>query len=410
MRKIEYFYLRLTIVLFAVFPIIPEKIKGLPIIILSLIIVKYLSELKKNSIDIRFFLILSSIFILNLLSIFYNFSFKFPFSKIETSLSLILIPLFFSLIMKRKEVLILKKNEFTLLFIASSSLLSIILLMYFYKLDLFSTPLKVNSFRKTVLEIPFIYAHPIYMSTYFAISILFIIDRIKKEMLNTKTIILYSSSLLVLSSNLLLLSSKGVLISLIISFIFYLTISIRRKFIKYLPSLLIISSFILIIYISPTLERRFREFTIKTTFTKFDINNSTSIRIAIYKCTLKTIKKSPFLGYGWGYSNLKLYNCYKMNNEFLYKKKFNTHNQYFSILLNGGIVALAVFFFFLFYIFKLSYKNKDYFFSSIIVFYLLLFLTENILERQSGLIIFIFIISYFTFINKYNNSDKELKD
>ena len=394
--------LYLSIILFSVFPLLPEKIKGLPVALLTILSINKLIEWKKVKFDYKIFIILSSIFLINFFSVFYNLSIHLPFSKIETSLSLMLIPLFFSLAKNDENILNRYKKKFIDLFIISTGILGGISILYFYKLGLFSGELKVNSFRQAILDIPWLSGHPIYISTYYAISILFIIYQLKL-IKKTVSYILYFIIFIILVVNLALLSSKGVLISLLIAIIYYLFTRIKNKKIGLFVTILFILSFTYIIKTTPTLERRFREWSKKTTYTRFDPNNSTSIRLEIYKCTIKTIKESILLGYGWNKSKGKLFQCYKKNNQYLYKKQYNTHNQYFSLMLNGGIIALFALIYFMIYVYIIAIRNKDYLLSAILIFYILLFFSENILERQTGIILFIFIVSYFAFLDKNNS-------
>ena len=79
---------------------------------------------------------------------------------------------------------------------------------------------------------------------------------------------------------------------------------IKFKIKKISTKIIILGLFFITFFISisylPTLERRFRELKIKTTYTKINPNNSSSIRVGIYDCVIKTIIKKPILGYGLG--------------------------------------------------------------------------------------------------------------
>jgi O-antigen ligase len=75
------------------------------------------------------------------------------------------------------------------------------------------------------------------------------------------------------------------------------------------------------------------------------------------------------------------------------KRKFNSHNQYLFICLNSGLVGLSIFLFFVFYVFKTAFLKRDYFLLGILVFFLVAFLFENVLSRQSGVILFSFLIN-----------------
>lgn len=391
--------LLIGIIVFAFFPLFSEKTKGVPVILFTIIstVLFYFAERKK--IDLKFFLINSSLFIINLFSIFYSFSLVFPLKKIETSLSLIVIPFAFSIINNDNYKSL--RKLFINTFILASSLLSIILLIYYFHLGLFNEGiLKVNSFRKAATSIAFLQDHPIYISMYFGLSVLFLTNIFAKiNAISNKLRALYLFCFGVLFVGLILLSSKGVLITIVISVSYYLWVILKGRIKYYIISMILIS-FISLIIFSPTVERRFRELTINTTYTKFHTSNSSSLRYAIYKCVLEKVNKSPLTGYGWGESKKSLNDCYKGKWQYLYNGNYNSHNQFLGYTLNGGIIGLIILLLFISNAYINSLKNKDFLFSSVILFFSLIMMFENILERQSGLILFIFTICLFKFLKE----------
>lgn len=76
-------------------------------------------------------------------------------------------------------------------------------------------------------------------------------------------------------------------------------------------------------------------------------------------------------------------------------KKLNSHNQFISFYLDGGIIAFMTLVAFLSWQFMHAIKNKKYLYFSILILFTLEMFSENILSRQSGLILFIFLISFF---------------
>ncbi|MEN8185833.1 MAG: O-antigen ligase family protein, partial [Bacteroidota bacterium] len=132
---------------------------------------------------------------------------------------------------------------------------------------------------------------------------------------------------------------------------------------------------------------------------KIDKYNSSQIRIAIWKTSLENIKEAPIFGYGIGDVKSVLNESYKSNFPLLLEKNYNSHNQYFGIWLSTGIIGLLLFFYFLSFNYKLAIDSKDYLFLAILIFFSLNFLTENILERQTGAMLFFFLINLFGFYN-----------
>lgn len=377
------------ICLFGVFPILPSRLKGLPVVVLFIVSIFFLKK-EKRKFNVKGFFKLSSLFFVLFLSIFYTGSFYFPIDKIETSLSLFIIPLSFYLIGSN-----IKSNHnrlFIKCFIFSTTVLSITSIFYYYFNNLFKKDyFKVNSFRKLIVEIPIINDHPIYISLYLAITILFSIAVFPKINKNKKVILIVISLINVF--HLFLLSSKGIIIAVLISVVLLLMLLLNNTWTKLKVTSFIIVLFIFGLIYFPNLNRRFKELTIKTTYTELQITNSTSLRISVYKCAIEKIKQKPILGYGWGAGDMALIECYKEKSEYLYREKLNSHNQYLDYYLNGGIIAILVLMYFLYQQLIISIREKKYLFTSIIILFGIQMLSENILNRQSGIIIFIFIIS-----------------
>lgn len=378
----------LVLFLFGLFPILPSKLKGLPVFFLVLIAIYSFRIRKTKKFDVKFFLLLSSLFIINIISLLNTMS--FPIKNIETSISLVLIPLIFSFM----NISFSKKALLTFIkpFIYSSTFLAISHLTYFFLLGLFNeTSLKVNSFRKAVLEIPLLNDHPIYVSLFLSVALIFIINYGKK-----KEYFLFLSSLIIIF-DLFLISSKGVLIALLVAILINLCFFVKTLKVKLISVSVVLGFFIISFFYFPTLERRFRELKIRSTYVKIDPNNSSSIRYGIYKCVFETIKEKPVFGYGFG-SSPQL-ECYQKKSEHLFLLKYNSHNQYLGYFLNAGFFGVITLLFFVVYLFRFSYRYKDYLFFSLILFFSIVMLTENILERQSGVILFTFIINLFFYFN-----------
>lgn len=378
---------------FGVFPILPFKLKGIPVFILLVIAIWIFFNKKAKKFPLKLFLIFSSLFFINILSLLNTFS--FPGKKIETILSLVLVPIGFFMIyefISRKH-----KLFFTKTYIFSTLILAISHFFYYFTIGLFNgNSLKVNSFRKAVTEIPILNNHPIYVSVFLSIAVLFSIYFFKKE--NKKNKLILIAFCILFFIDLFLISSKGVLVALFFALIFYLFISIKKRNIRLIVLTVFISSFILSIFYIPTLERRFRELKIKSTYQKIQPNNSSSVRIGIYKCAFKTIMEKPLFGYGFGTSPQK--KCYKTLSHHLFLESYNSHNQYLGYVLNAGVFGAITLLFFIFFILRTSWNNKDYLYVSIIILYAIIMLTENILERHSGLILFIFIVNLFFITNQ----------
>jgi O-antigen ligase len=390
-----------SICLFGFFPLLPSRLKGLPVVVLLILASYFFFKKKKRKFPTKEFLRLSPLFFVSFLSIFYTGSFFFPKNKIETSLSLVIVPLAFCLLHYKK----IKRSFvffFIKCFILSTTILSIISLYFYYDNNLFKKGgFRVNSFRKLILEIPIINDHPIYISLYLALSLLFSIA-IFSIINNNKKIILIIINLINIF-HLLLLSSKGVIIGVLISSVLFLILKLKNKRNKLILVFLIVSMTLLCIMYFPNTSRRFRELGVKSTYEKLEITNSTSLRIFVYKCAIEKIKTRPILGHGWGKGDSSLIDCYKDKSDYLFKQKLNSHNQFLDYYLNGGILLLFILIYFIYHQIIISIKQKKYLLTSTIVFFTIQMLSENILNRQTGIIMFIFMICLFKFQSKVLN-------
>jgi O-antigen ligase len=384
--------LKICFIIFGFLPILPKPLKGLPVILLFLIAIYY--GIKSNFKDFKLITLLigSSLFLVNIFSLINTFS--FPKNKIETILSLLVVPLSFSLL--NKQIKSSHERSFIIVFSITSILLSTIHFYFYYSLGLFNdTSLKVNSFRTAVVEIPLVHDHPIYVSMYLAVTILFMPWFYKNITSKVKYVFILGSFLCVI--DLFLLTSKGVIISI---FCCWMVLTFKNFQIKkFSNKIIILGLFLVLFFVSishiPTLERRFRELKIKTTYTKINPNNSSSIRIGIYDCVIKTIIKKPILGYGLGVTPQR--KCYEKVSKHLNIINYNSHNQYLGYLLVAGIIGFLVLFGFLLFHFKNSIYRKNDLYFIIVFFFSLIMFAENILERQSGIILFIFLMNLFEY-------------
>lgn len=141
------------------------------------------------------------------------------------------------------------------------------------------------------------------------------------------------------------------------------------------------------------------------TYEEFNPTLSTSIRLGIYDCSFTIIKQQLFMGYGVGDAQKELNLCYANKSDILLMHRFNSHNQYLDVAIKTGLIGLFVFLGFLAINFRNAIKKKNKPLIMILVLYCLLFLVENVLSRQSGVILFFFLICFFN--NQNNHLIKE---
>lgn len=120
-----------------------------------------------------------------------------------------------------------------------------------------------------------------------------------------------------------------------------------------------------------------------------------SARLAIWECSWSAIKKQPLFGFGVGDVRNELKIVYHEKNFILGESQgYNTHNQFFDVFLTTGIVGLIVFTLVMFSILKISIQQKNLIITSLLIILILSMLTENILNRNQGVMIVGLILGF----------------
>jgi O-antigen ligase len=131
--------------------------------------------------------------------------------------------------------------------------------------------------------------------------------------------------------------------------------------------------------------------------------NGTNVRQSIYYCTTLLIKQSWLAGIGTASLQEHLNTCYFMVAAVdIVDNNFNTHNEYLNVWLGLGLLGLIVFLTLIINSFYWA-KGNDIHLVFLLLFSLFCF-TENLLERQVGVLFFTLWNSYFL-ISKWNKNE-----
>lgn len=121
-------------------------------------------------------------------------------------------------------------------------------------------------------------------------------------------------------------------------------------------------------------------------------------RIYIWKSSVELFKNNYLVGVGTGDIQNELNNQYLMDGqEYLAKQNTNTHNQFLDYLIKFGVIGFLGVAISFWYFFKYAWSSSDGFYPMFLVFVFLCMLTENILNRQLGIVFFFFFNSLFLF-------------
>lgn len=398
-----------VILAFSLLPLIPNRIKGFPVVLMVLVTLVFLiSKKADNKNYIKYGVFFSSLFLLYLVSLIYTNNIEYGLKKIETTASLLIIPICFAFIYQRVEIRAKIKTIFIHGYILTSTIYAISILWYFNYLGIHYCENNLSHCLSYLDGMFILSEHPIYASMFIALGAIFISNIVIKQNIYIK--LLYAVCLIIICFVLFLLMRKGVILALMVSFISFFIFN--RKYVK-MNYLILTFSLCVIIILSfnfkESFYKRFSELVSQDTYEVISQKNSTSIRYTIYKCSLFSISKSPLIGYGIGDVIDELIKCYENESNLLVKERYNSHNQFLAVILYIGVIGLAVFVWQILLYFKSAIFNRDTLYFQVLLFFIFLFFTENILDRQSGVILFSFIVNFF-FFNNLRNKHGEISN
>jgi O-antigen ligase len=322
-------------------------------------------------------------------------------TQLETKLSLLLLPIVFLIGVKINKDFI---NELAKIFIVGCCISIIICLI---KASYNSYILEIeNSFYYKNLSV---FHHPSYYTMYinFGVGLLYLNLISRTPLFNIQNKLQW---LMIITFTLfiVLVSSRTGWISNFIIHSTFIIILIRRKFFKQKHIFYGISVLIIVgglINFSPSLKNRFNEIIDHTLYAnqQSDYPSSTSTRIKAWESAAVLIKDHWIFGLGTGTGAIELNKIYNSKKYFSLKEKnTNTHNQYLQFLLDHGIIGLIFLLFFTLIMFIKSYRSKQFMYTLFIGLIIINFMTESVLETQSGVIFFAFFNTLF-FFNWINN-------
>lgn len=399
------FYGLLTV---SFFPLFNVKGVSILIIIFSLLSLIYLATdfLNRWKPDVKGFVLSSIPFSLYLFGMIYTNDIKEGLKALETGLPLLLFPLLYFIVLGKNFTLGRKEKDFLLKsFTVSGVVFIIIVLFYLYISGALNSLFDVEMFQKTtenrgkdiirwtIENTPFIGEHP----TYFGLISIFVVLLSAFRIYNRSYLNVLSCFVGILG--VLISGSKMAILTMILTGILslFFLIKSKRKLIIIFCCLLVSISFLFISV--PMIKVRFAQVLNTNLEPPKDLRyNSTNVRIAIYQCSFSNIKKAPLIGNGTRGYIKGMKECYKHYNTDIFKRQgwyFNSHNQYLSFVLSNGIIGLFAFILWIGVFLKSSFLNNDKLFSLSITVFVLMFFTENLIERQTGNVLFSFLILLF---------------
>ncbi|KQC34479.1 O-antigen polymerase [Nonlabens sp. YIK11] len=391
-------------ILFAM-PIIPRGIRPFLIgVVLLLSIVSFFVDNEKFK--WQYFLLNSGLFVLYCFSLLYTEDLSYGIRKIAAASSLLIFPLIIACMSKRCVQYILDRRYVLMWFFIIATLALNILAFSIFSLQYSFEEVIIHFVNIIRSDIPGLKIHPIYLSMHIGISMIFSLFLVQRGLELKKILILITINIIFLAF-LLILIKKGPIIALVIVS-GYLVFMFKNRSLYLVFGLTAIGILATIIFV-PKVNERFSEL-LQIQNTKEDLTNSTNIRFSILQCAAQVMPEAGFLGFGVGDGKEELIQCYQDNATFLAVNRYNSHNQFLGIILNAGYLGLALFSIFLLYHLIRAFNRKNHLFIATLLFYCIVMLSENILERENGVLYFSLFINLFLMLDyKFSTKNKDDK-
>lgn len=409
MKWLRYIFLICTIIV-ALFPVTPMYQSGILIMVwgISAIVNSFFRKRGTWGSELKSFLLFSGHFLFYLATAYAYDDSATTFKYLERKLSLIIIPLGFYLFYPALQMNF--RRFVTMAFEYAGSILALYIAIdlapfVFESWKQYHFANQFNFEFRTQVE-QLVFMHP----TYLSIILLFGVYLKVSRLLNTTRdnpswiYLLETPQILISLTCCFLLSSRGPILSFFIALTVYLMyLNWKRTLIGVAFGIPVLLYFFLTV---PAINERFLELKqVGSEYEESEELNSTTIRQAIYGCSMDALKEHWLTGVGLSRTQKMLNNCYEdLKDQSLRKMEYNTHNQYLEVWISGGLIALIIFLSMLFYGFRIAIVNNDKEYLGFLIIVCLCFLTENLLARQHGIVFFAFFNSLFGF--RHSLSDK----
>lgn len=378
--------------LFGIIPITSERIEAfVAILFCGIVLIDGLISINLNKLTKpnRLFVFNGLLFLVLLITLFDGVDIL-ALKKLEQMFSLLVFPvtsyfLCFQTKVKTKVLFELWKKVFFTATVVFS-------FIAFYLISQYSNPrypnFDSNFFQNAIIDNSYFTRHPAYVSIFICVAILIGFSWVFKSR-KRRGIIL--PSLFVLFLLLIMLSVKIALISITLSLAAYLYFCLKKGqfIIGALLTAIIISGFVLY---APNKYNRFSKLFDSNVLNENTQYNSVLVHKLTILCAYELFKDNMLMGVGVENAKANVDSCvrkkYSHNPEVVY----NSHNQYLGYALYSGVFGLGSLLVVLLMAVIKSYKYNKLLFV-LILLYCVFFLTENVLERQSGIVLFAFLLN-----------------
>ena len=336
-------------------------------------------------------LLFSALYFIHILGLFYTDYISVACHNVETKLSLFIFPLilFSAPPKKTKEI-----KQLLYSFILACFIGSVLCLL---KAGMLYADTGKNAFHYEFLsgQLDF---HPSYYACYMTFSLFLLLFFLADSWHKLKNFQRYSGILLsgyFLLFILVLSARMEILASFILFPISFLVFMIKRKqlmmgLLIMLVALVTVSS---IAWLLPSTKMRIQT-ALNGLFYSDQSNTAPDIRLQIWGSSIDVIKEKIIFGQGTAGALPKMLVQYEMKNYTIAKEKeLNIHNQYLETTVALGLLGLIILLGNFLIPFFLAWRKKQFIYLFFLALFALAILTENMLERQQGVIFYAFFNS-----------------
>ena len=374
-------------------PVLPSNLKSIAIVGFGIVVLTNAIK-RKLSFDLKLFLINSAVFFAIAITMVYSEDADFAMRKLGRLSSFLVFPFIFAFTNSNERQSFFKNiDTYLWVYLIAVFLFNALAFTWFYftrfsfddLLIHFHTLLRVQSGKFNI--------HPIYLSMHCGVAILFSLYLLRKNTSKTRLVAIILMDI-VLIAFLLLYAKKAPIIAFLIILTLFILFQRSKKYI--VPYIFAVTGLIALIIVIPNTRGKFVELLKIESLDNGNVT-STNIRYTIYQSAQELIAESPLIGYGIGDYKDKLVNKYaEKGQSLLVEKGYNSHNQYFSLMIIGGVLLLLIFLCVLIFNFLYAIRFDNQLFILLLIFYGIVMLTENILEREQGVVFFAFFFNFFT--------------
>lgn len=259
----------------------------------------------------------------------------------------------------------------------------------------------VLTLRNSFDNIPIIGEHAIYFSLFVGVALLILYyHRFKNKYVNALFLITFLTGIAIASS-------RGVIAGLVIVMVIMAFQEIKNRKKAVIITVLIFFGISIFSLKTPIKSRIDEILNTKNLYPVGLQYNSFNLRVAIYDCCINIIKRNPLIGYGPGDVQNELNECYKkFDTQAFTKISYNSHNQYFDYLASFGIFGTLIILFAFYYYCKIAVRGKNRLYLNFLILFYIVFLTENVLYRNSGMVLFVTFNCLFAHLNLIEKNSK----